>query len=100
MKSSFNLILSALALLASVSAAQAGEAASGKGTINKIDPTGTSVNVSHEAIPAIKWPAMTMDIKVADKNVLNGVKPGQIVAFGLTKDPKAGYVISRIEPAK
>lgn len=100
MKKTSSLILSALALLTSVSAAQAGEAASGKGTVNKIDPAGASVNLSHEAIPAIKWPAMTMDIMVADKTVLNGVKPGQTVAFGLTKDPKAGYVITRIESAK
>lgn len=100
MKKPLSLILSVLALLASVSAAQAGEAASGKGTVNNIDPAGASVNLSHEAIPAIKWPAMTMDIKVADKAVLKGVKPGQTVAFGLTKDPKAGYVITRIEPVK
>ncbi|MBS4098934.1 MAG: copper-binding protein [Sulfuricella sp.] len=87
-------------LFAGISAVYAGEAAVGKGTVNKIDPAGASVNLSHEAIPAIKWPAMTMDIKVADKKLLSGVKPGQTVTFGLTKDPQAGYVISRIEAAK
>jgi Cu/Ag efflux protein CusF len=87
-------------MLAAISNLHAADAASGRGTINKIDNAAGSVNISHEAIPAIQWPAMTMDIKVADKKALSGVKPGQTVTFGLTKDAKTGYVISHIEPAK
>jgi Cu/Ag efflux protein CusF len=43
---------------------------------------------------------MTMDFKVADKKLLSAIKVGQAVTFGLTKEAKTGYVISRIEPAK
>jgi Cu/Ag efflux protein CusF len=100
MKKALTTLIAALAMLAAISNLHAADAASGKGTINKVDNATGSVNISHEAIPAIKWPAMTMDIKVADKKILSGVKPGQAVSFGLTKDAKAGYVISHIEPAK
>ena len=88
------------AMLVSISNLYAADVASGKGTVNKIDVAASKVNLSHEAIPAIKWPAMTMDIPVADKKILTGIKQGQVVTFGLTKDAEKGYVISHIEPAK
>ncbi|MBZ0097170.1 MAG: copper-binding protein [Sulfuricella sp.] len=100
MKKALTTLIAALAMLAAIPNLHAADAASGRGTINKVDNAAGSVNISHEAIPAIKWPAMTMDIKVADKKILSGVKSGQTVTFGLIKDPKAGYVISHIEPAK
>lgn len=100
MKKTLTTLIATIAMLAAIPNLHAADAASGKGTINKVDNAAGSVNISHEAIPAIKWPAMTMDIKVADKKILSGVKPGQAVSFGLAKDPKAGYVISHIEPAK
>jgi Cu(I)/Ag(I) efflux system membrane fusion protein len=90
----------AFAMLAAAFSLQAADAASGRGTINRIDNDAGSVNITHEAIPAIKWPAMTMDIKVADRKILTAVKSGQVVSFGLIKDPKAGYVISHIEAVK
>jgi Cu/Ag efflux protein CusF len=100
MKKLLSLTLVTLTLLAAAPALLAADAANGKGTVNRINADAGSVNLSHEAIPAIKWPAMTMDIKVADKKILSGVKAGQTVTFGLIKDPRAGYVISHIEVAK
>lgn len=100
MKKALITFIAALSMLAAIPPLYAADAASGKGTVNQIDTAAGTVNISHEAIPAIKWPAMTMDIRVADKKVLSGVKTGQTVTFGLTKDPKAGYVISHIEPSK
>lgn len=100
MKKALITLIAALAMLAAIPNLHAADAASGRGTINKVDNAAGTVNISHEAIPAIKWPAMTMDIKIADKKVLTSVKPGQVVSFGLIKDPKAGYVISNIESVK
>ena len=80
--------------------APAVEAAQGRGVVKKVDAAASVVNIAHEAIPSIKWPAMTMDFKVKDARLLAGIKPGQTVNFGLVKDPAAGYVISRIEAAK
>lgn len=93
-------ILFACAMLAGAVNTYAADVASGRGIVNKIDAAAGSVNISHDAIPSVRWPAMTMDFKVADKKVLTGIKAGQNVTFGLTKDPKAGYLISHIESAK
>ncbi|MBU1690033.1 MAG: copper-binding protein [Gammaproteobacteria bacterium] len=100
MKKALITLFAAATMLTAVSAVQAADVANGKGTVNKIDAETSTLNISHEAIPSIKWPAMTMDFKVADKKVLSGIKAGQVVTFGLTKEAKTGYVISHIEPAK
>ena len=76
------------------------EIAQGKGTVVTVDATAGIVNLNHEPIPALKWPAMTMDFKVTDRKLLAGLKPGQSIVFALIKDPVAGYLISRIEAAK
>ena len=99
MNKALNIFIAAFAMLAAFSL-HAADVASGICKVNKINNYSGLINVSHEAIPALKWPAMTMDIKVADRKILSGVKPGQVVSFGLTKDPKAGYVISHIETVK
>lgn len=99
MKKALNAFIAVSAMLAAFSI-HAADVASGKGTVNKINNDAGSLNISHEAIPALKWPAMTMDIKVADRKILSEAKPGQAISFGLTKDPKAGYVISHIEAIK
>ena len=78
----------------------AADAASGRGVVNRIDAAAGIANINHEAIPALKWPAMTMDFKVVDKQQLAALKPGQTVSFGLVKDATLGYVISHVEPAK
>lgn len=100
MKKTLIALFTAATMLTAVSTVQAADAASGKGTVNKIDTATATVNISHEPIPSIQWPAMTMDFKVADKKVLSGIKAGQVVTFGLTKKAKTGYVISHIEAAK
>lgn len=100
MKKALITLFAAASMLTAFSTVQAADAANGKGTVNKIDSATATVNISHEAIPSIQWPAMTMDFKVANKKFLSGIKTGQSVTFGLTKEAKIGYVISHIEPAK
>lgn len=97
------MLISRIALVTALVAAPslyAADVASGKGTIHKISAETSTLNMTHEAIPAIKWPAMTMDFKVADKKLLSGVKTGQAVNFKLAREASGGYVISYIEPAK
>ncbi len=77
--------------------AVAAEDIPGKGVINRVDAAAGVVNINHEPIATLKWPAMSMDFKVADKRQLVPLKAGQTVSFGLTKDAAQGYVISRID---
>jgi Cu(I)/Ag(I) efflux system periplasmic protein CusF len=90
----------ALLLAAIPFAAVAAEDIPGKGIVKKVDAAAGVVKLAHEPIPAIKWPAMTMDIKVKDAKLLTGLKPEQKVNFSLVKGADGQYVISRIEAAK
>src|SRR6266567_1680433 len=47
--------------------------AQGTGTVNSIDTAGLKINVTHAPIPAIGFPAMTMDFGVAPKVDLQAV---------------------------
>ena len=68
----------------------------GKGTIVSENKTSGNVTLSHEAIPAIGWGAMTMDFKVKDKMLLDKVKKGDKVQFTLVPQGK-DYVITSIK---
>jgi Cu(I)/Ag(I) efflux system periplasmic protein CusF len=46
-----------------------------------IDAKAASVTLAHEAIPAPKWPAMTMAFKVSDPAPLKGPAVGTRVGF-------------------
>jgi Cu(I)/Ag(I) efflux system membrane fusion protein len=63
------------------------------GTIEQI--TATSVTLSHEAVPAIGWPAMTMTFQLPDAGVARGLKTGDRVRFGFDQPP-AGPTIRRM----
>lgn len=76
------------------------EVAKAKGTVNSVDQEAGTVNINHEAIPAIRWPSMTMDFEVTDKNLLAGLQPGQKVVFGLVRAAPGEYRISHIKAAK
>ena len=71
-----------------------------KGIVNSVDIKGAKVNLSHEAIPSLHWPKMTMSFKVSDKQDLAMLKPGQHVNFELSEKTPGLYVITKITPAK
>ncbi len=71
-----------------------------QGVVNSIDMQAGEVNLSHEAIPSLHWPKMTMSFKVSDKQELAKVKPGQHVDFQLSEKTSGQYVITKITPAK
>lgn len=94
------LIATALLFAAVSCAAVAADEVPGRGVVKKVDAAAGVVKLAHEAIPAIKWPAMTMDIKVQDPRQLAGLGPEQKVSFRLVRGAEGQYVISRIEAAK
>ncbi len=66
------------------------------GRVELISPT--SVTLSHQPVPAIGWPAMTMTFKLADPALANGIKVGDRVAFGFDQPP-AGPTVHRMSKA-
>lgn len=71
----------------------------GTGTVNSVDPSGHKINLSHGAIPAIGWPAMTMDFSVAPSVDLRALKPGTPVNFMMERGSDGMYVVHSITPA-
>jgi Cu(I)/Ag(I) efflux system membrane fusion protein len=60
--------------------------------------TAESVTLSHEPVPAIGWPAMTMTFKLAQPRLGKGLKVGDRVGFGFEQTP-SGPVVRQIAPA-
>jgi len=73
--------------------------AHGTGTINAVDPAQHKVNLSHNPIPEIGWPAMTMEFPVAPSVDLKAIKPGTRVNFTIEQGQGGMYEIKAISPA-
>jgi Cu(I)/Ag(I) efflux system membrane fusion protein len=65
-------------------------------TTGKIEQlTATSVTLSHEPVPAIGWPAMTMTFQLGTPALARGLKTGDRVRFGF-EQPAAGPTVRRM----
>jgi Cu/Ag efflux protein CusF len=73
--------------------------AQGTGTVNSVDPAQHKLNISHQPIPEIGWPAMTMEFPVAPSVDLTAIKPGTRVNFTIEQQPGGMYEIQAITPA-
>ena len=73
--------------------------AHGTGTVNSVDPAQHKVNLSHQPIPDIGWPAMSMDFSVAPSVDLRTIKPGTRVNFTIGRGQNGMYEIKAITPA-
>ena len=70
------------------------------GTVNTVDAAKHTVNLTHGPIPALGWPGMTMDFGTAPSIDLSKLKPGDAVAFTVSKTPGGGYLIDTLKPAE
>lgn len=76
---------------------QSGEA-EGVGVVKALDAKQGTITLQHQAIESIHWPAMTMTFKVVKPELLQGVKVGEQVHFGLRTQGMTGTV-TWIKPA-
>ena len=77
---------------------QTPDEARGEGHINRIDADKRVINLDHEPIPELDWPAMTMDFQIAGDVDLSGLEAGNQVRFSLRQDEDDGWIITMIEP--
>jgi Cu(I)/Ag(I) efflux system membrane fusion protein len=68
----------------------------GVGKVEKVSPE--SITFSHEPIPELKWPAMTMDFIKPRPDAFPNVKAGQDADFSF-KESKDGYLLENVRPA-
>ncbi len=70
--------------------------AMGVGVIHRVSKLNRMVNITHEPIPALKWPEMTMDLAVAKSVDLGSIKTGEKIKFHLELGEDKKYVITHI----
>lgn len=81
-------------------ATQATSVASAKAMIKGVDAAARTIKVTHEPIAAFNWPAMTMDLPLADSALVQGIKPGAQVILRIEKRSPVDYVVVGISAQK
>ena len=74
--------------------------AKGKGIVNTVDSAAHKINMSHQAIPSLGWPAMKMDFAVAPSVDLKALQPGTPVEFTVGKNADGLPEIQSIQATK
>ena len=69
-----------------------------EGTLDAIDAEAGSLTLTHGEIPALQWPAMTMDFLVADPGLVKDIAPGTPVRFVFKAGQPGEYIVTGIEP--
>ena len=72
-------------------------AAKGVGQVEEIDADAGHIVLHHEAIDELKWPAMTMPLPLASRDLTEALSPGDRVRFSLEKYSEGDYRIVEIE---
>ena len=69
-----------------------------QGTVDRVDAKAGTVSLNHGPIPTLKWPAMTMEFKVANPTLLKDLKPGAPVSFEFVERQPGEWVITSLTP--
>ncbi|MEW8627140.1 MAG: copper-binding protein [Candidatus Thiodiazotropha sp.] len=72
--------------------------AMGSGILHQVDADKKMVNLTHEPIPSLNWPEMTMDLPVTKRVDLSRFKAGDQVHFTLKKGRDNHFRIISMEP--
>lgn len=70
--------------------------AKGVGIIHRVSRLNRMVNITHEPMPELKWPEMTMDLPVAESVDLKNLKTGEKIKFELKLGKDKKYIITNI----
>ncbi len=76
----------------------AAESITTKGVIHSV--TADKMNVSHEPIPALGWPAMTMDFAISDAVDTQSLPLESPVQLELVKGDDGIYQVNSVTPAQ
>ena len=66
-----------------------------QGTFDALDAEAGNVTMTHGEIPALQWPAMTMDFMIADPALVKSIAP---VRFVFEAGEPGEYIVTGIEP--
>lgn len=69
---------------------------SAQGKIETLDAKAGTISIAHGAIASLKWPAMTMEFKLANAALAKDLKPGTSVGFEFVERQPGEWVITAI----
>lgn len=70
----------------------------GRGVLDSVDTQAGLVTISHQPIPELKWPGMTMDFDLDKPELAKGLKAKTQIRFEFESRGSGEYVITKIEP--
>ncbi|MEY4139751.1 MAG: hypothetical protein RLZZ371_1933 [Pseudomonadota bacterium] len=79
-------------------AAPAGTGHHANGTVEEVDAKAGSVSLAHGPVASLKWPAMTMEFKLANESLLKKLKPGAKVSVEFVERQPGEWVITSVKP--
>jgi Cu/Ag efflux protein CusF len=62
------------------------------GTVTAVNAAAGAITLSHDPIPAIQWPAMTMEFHAENPAILQGIAVGDHVTFELKSAADTGTI--------
>ncbi|AMO24588.1 efflux RND transporter periplasmic adaptor subunit [Ramlibacter solisilvae] len=68
-----------------------------QGKVESVEPD--SITISHEPVPELKWPSMTMGFSKPNPQAFPGVKPGDSIRFEFKKGGPMGWELVTVQPA-
>ena len=76
----------------------AADAHKGTGKVLSVDAASGRIELEHDAIASLQWPAMSMGFQAEDKSQLASIKPGDRVEFELNPKPNkdGGFTLRNI----
>lgn len=72
----------------------------GTGVINAVSADKKSINITHEPMPKLVWPQMTMDLPTTEKVNLSRIKAGDKVTFKIKPGRDKKYRVIEMKPAQ
>jgi membrane fusion protein, copper/silver efflux system len=66
------------------------------GTLDSVESDGT-VMVTHDPVPSLNWPKMTMGFALANSALVDKIKPGAAIHFEFVERKPGEWVITQIE---
>jgi len=69
-----------------------------EGTVEEVDAKAATISLNHGPVASLKWPAMTMEFKLANASLLQALKPGARVSVEFVERQPGEWVITRVSP--
>ena len=70
-----------------------------EGTVESIDRQAGTVTLTHRPVASLKWPAMTMEFKLANLSLSKALEPGTQLSFEFIERQAGEWVITSVTPA-